>query len=92
MASICPTASLIPSAVPVSSCCSLSGVGANRQVIVMVVFPGVSMSRTWMDVVGTWSFGPLSSAFPSSNASELGGSTEVMRHHAWSLAPSGPVM
>jgi hypothetical protein len=91
MASICPTASLMPFSVPAPGT-SPSGVGANLQVIVMVVFSGVSTSRTLMDVVGGSSFGPLSSAFPSSNAIESGGSTEMIRHHAWSFSPSGPVM
>jgi hypothetical protein len=46
MASIRPTASRIPSSLPVASSCSMSAMEANREVIVIVVFSGVSMSRT----------------------------------------------
>jgi hypothetical protein len=57
MASICPTASLVPSPLPMPSNCSMSAMELNRVVIVMVVFPGVSMSRTSTDVAGSSSLG-----------------------------------
>ena len=59
----------------------------------MRVPPSRSVSRICTSVVGVAVFGvPSRLAYPSVNSSDVGGSTEVIRHQPRDCSPSGPVM